>query len=130
MGVFQSLSVVALRQLVGGAGTPDRLRIRMRAQAFLLDFLKAGPRNTRDIWEAAQAHRFSRATLDRARLSLEIMTTRVHIGKPEQTNYWVLPTQEFTAEISDTPTLDEQLRRMQEAWPPRTPLDEETPRPI
>ena len=45
--------------------TPERLRIRMRAQAFLLDFLKNGPRNTREIWEAAQAHRFSRATLDR-----------------------------------------------------------------
>ena len=27
--------------------------------------------------------------------------------------------------ISDTPTLDEQLRKREEAWPPRSPLDEE-----
>jgi AAA domain len=107
------------------AGTPDRLRIRMRAQAFLLEFLKDGPRTTREIWEAAQPHRFSKATLDRARVSLKISTSRIHGFTPEQTNYWLLPSQPFTPAISDSPELDEQLRKLNETWAPRSPLDEE-----
>ncbi len=112
------------------AGTPERLRTRMRAQAFLLDFLKDGPRSTREIWPAAQARRFSRATLDRARTCLNIEATRVHIGAPDQTSYWVLPHQKITAAICDLPELTESLREQKKASPPCTPLDEMPPRPL
>lgn len=110
-------------------GTPQRFHMRRRAQEFLLNFLKDGPRPTCEIWAAAQAHRFSRATLDRARVSLDITSTRVHGGKREQANYWVLPTQKFTAAICDLPELAEQLRKQQHARPRLTPLDDVEPRP-
>lgn len=105
------------------AGTPDRLRVRMTAQEFLLDFLKDGPRNTRDIWNAAEPHGFSRSSLDRARVSLKLTTTRVHIGLPDQTSYWVLPSQKITFAISDMPDLDEVYRKDKLRFPQPTPLD-------
>lgn len=108
------------------AGMPSRLRTRFRVQEFLLSFLKDGPRSTRDIWKAAQEHRFSKRTLDRARVSLNIRSTRVHTGKPDQTNYWVLPDHEITPAISDTPDVDKWLRDWHERWSDNiTPLDDE-----
>ena len=105
------------------AGTPKRLRIRMGVQEFLLDFLKDGPRNTHDIWEAAQEHHFSRTTLHRARLSLNITTTRIHVATPKQTNFWVLPSQKITFAISDAPSFDEVMRQQEQMFAPATPLD-------
>ena len=107
------------------AGTPDRLRPRMNAQEFLLNFLKDGPRSTRDIWEAAQEHRFSHRTLHRARESLNITNTRVHIGTPQQTSYWVLPSQKITRAISDLPDLEEVYRKDRLKCLPATPLDDD-----
>ena len=104
------------------AGIPNRLRARMRAQDFLLAFLKDGPRTTREIWAAAEKHWFSRSTLDRARIRLKIESVQVNVATPQQTN-WLLPGQQLPGEVSDTPVLDDWLRRWREQYPPQTPLD-------
>lgn len=107
------------------AAAPSRLRLRQRAEEFLLDFLKDGPRSTRDIWPVAEQLRFSKRTLERAREALKISFSRTHVGKPEQTCYWLLPDQQFTPEISDMPELDEQLHKLGEQNALRTPIDVE-----
>ena len=110
-------------------GTPSRLRLRMEAQGFLLDFLKAGPRTTREIWEAVKMMPFSPRTLDRARKRLEIRSVQVNIGTLEQTNYWLLPGQELpTNKNINKASLDlqETLGKLAATWPVWTPLDEET----
>jgi hypothetical protein len=55
---------------------------------------------------------------------LKITATRVHICTPEQTSYWVLPSQKVTFAISDMPDLDEACRKLPPVCGPRTPLDE------
>lgn len=94
------------------AAPPSASR-RRRAESFLLNFLKEGPRSTREIWAAARPLRITRNTLDRARRHLDIATTRVHAGTPQQANYWLLPGQPFTAAICDLPELAEHLRRQE-----------------
>jgi hypothetical protein len=57
-------------------------------------------------------------------VTLKITATRVHICTPEQTSYWVLPSQKVTFAISDMPDLDEACRKLPPVCGPRTPLDE------
>src|SRR5262245_21628387 len=96
------------------AGPSVRMRQRFRTQDFLRTILRNGPRNNREIKEAAAKHHISESTLERAANDLKIRFTRRHIGKPEQTTYWVMPDQAFTSEISDTPNLDDWIRRWDE----------------
>jgi hypothetical protein len=109
-------------------GTPSRLHVRIQAQGFLLDFLKAGPRTTREIWEAAKMLPFSHRTLERARDRLDIRSVQVNRGTMEQTNYWLLPGQELPTDKGineDDLVVDASLTKLVATWPVRTPLDEE-----
>lgn len=109
-------------------GMPTRLRMRMRAQEFLLDFLKHGSRTTREIWDAAKMLPFSARTLDRARKRLDIRSVPVHVGTPQQINYWLLPNQELPKDAGiDEPSLvvDAWLEELSKQYVERTPLDEE-----
>jgi hypothetical protein len=96
---------------------------RDRAAAFLEQFLAAGPRTARDVWQAAQKAGLSARTLQRAKPGLEIQCRRVQVdGRP--VSYWLLPGQELPAG-----GLDPELRRMfaelEKQFPPSTPLDED-----
>jgi len=106
---------------------PGRLRVRQRAQAFLSEFLKDGPRTSREIWEAAKKRHLSARTLDRARKRLEIRSVRVGAFTPEQTNYWLLPNQELPRDAGiDETTLELQafFAEQERRFKGRTPLDE------
>ena len=123
---WHGISTCSDRDLL--AGTPSRLLLRMRAQEFLLSFLKDGPRNTREIWEATKMLPFSARTLDRARKRLDIASVPVHVGTPQQTNYWLLPGQELPRDRGideNTLIVDASLGMLGQQWPGLTPLDEE-----
>jgi hypothetical protein len=112
-------------------GTPSRLLLRLRAQEFLLNFLKDGPRNTREIWEAAKMLPFSARTLDRARKRLNVASVPVHVGAPQQTNYWLLPGQELPRDRGideSTLAVDAMLGKLAQENPGLTPLDEQVGR--
>ncbi len=107
-------------------GLPGRFRIRMHAQEFLLDFLKDGPRSTREIWDAVKMLPFSPRTLDRARVRLGIRSVPVNVRTPQQTNYWLLPGQELPTDAGiDEASLivDASLGKLVATWPVTTPLD-------
>lgn len=107
----------------GGLSHPER----SKACQFLADFLKAGPRSSRAIWEAAVAQGHSRRTLFRARRLLSIQVSQVYEGR-RPANYWSLPGhQPLTPDpaSSDTPIMDAMLADLQQEFPPATPLDED-----
>ncbi|MBI3822017.1 MAG: AAA family ATPase [Planctomycetes bacterium] len=105
------------------AGTPERRQLRMRVQDFLLDFLKDGPRSTREIWPAAQELGLAHTTVNRAKQELRIVATYFHRGLPDQTSFWVLPSQAITTEVSDNPYAANFVRDMTNRRHPQTPLD-------
>ncbi len=97
---------------------------RDQAAAFLEQFLAAGPRTSRDIWQAAQQAGLSARTLQRAKKGLGIRSQRVTSdGKPA--SYWLLQGQELPDGLSDTPDLDRWLAELEKQYPPPTPLDDE-----
>jgi hypothetical protein len=96
---------------------------RDQALAFLKQFLAAGPRTSRDIWEAAQKEGLSARTLQRAKSALGIHCRRVHVeGRP--VSYWLLPGQELPVSRTGDEELDRYLAELERQFPPRTPLDE------
>jgi hypothetical protein len=97
---------------------------RDRAAAFLGQFLAAGPRTARDLWEAAQKAGLSARTLQRAKQALGIRCRRISSsGKP--VSYWLLPGQELPADPSDDGELRRMLAELERQFPPSTPLDED-----
>jgi hypothetical protein len=75
----------------------------------------------------AQRQRLSKRTLKRAKADLGVRAERVQVdGK--RVDYWLLRNQELpggiTAEPSATPELDAYLARLNEQYPPSTPLDD------
>src|SRR5262249_51210320 len=103
------------------------LRIRQRAEDFLMGLMKQGPRTTRDIWEAAKQQHLSQRTLDRARHRLDIRSVRVGAFTPQQTTYWLLPHQDLPPEVAQDETafdLHALLRDQMNQLGERTPLDE------
>jgi hypothetical protein len=112
-------------QLLGAGLAPAPMRDR--AEEFLSEFLKDGPRTSREIWTAAQKRHLSDITLRRARKKLELPFRRVYREGVPYT-YWLLPDQELPPETGPPrePTeleifLDEQKKK----FPPRCPLDDE-----
>ena len=95
------------------------------AKEFLAEVLKDGPLTSREIWEKAEPLGHSQRTLDRARAPLKIRTRRVHRDR-QKISYWLLPHQELPGHVADDPRdeIDESLRRMEELFPPATPLDD------
>jgi hypothetical protein len=99
---------------------------RKKAERFLKEFLKDGPRSSRDIWEAALKQGLTSRTLFRARSALDIQVGRKYQGH-KHTKYWSLPQHDPTppdTEPSETPELDALLAAMRKEYPPATPLDE------
>jgi hypothetical protein len=97
---------------------------RDRAAAFLEEFLSAGPRTSRDIWQSAKKAGLSARTLQRAKASLDIRSRRV--GGERPLTYWLLPGQEAPAGGSGLdPELDRIFTELERQFPPRTPLDDE-----
>jgi hypothetical protein len=115
--VWQGESPLTADELLGGNRPgPDRSP-RDRAQAFLQAFLQAGPRPTREIWEAAQHEHFSKRTLQRASEELSIRSQWIHQdGVPRC--YWLLPGQSAPLPAD----LEEWLRPLLDQYPPPDPL--------
>ncbi|MCI0638599.1 MAG: AAA family ATPase [Gemmataceae bacterium] len=72
---------------------------RLRACAFLQNFLKDGPRVSGQVRAAAQDQGFSRRTLDRAVKKLKITSQRVHAFTLNQKDYWLLPGQKLAENL-------------------------------
>ena len=101
-----------------------RQRPRDRAAVFLEQFLAAGPRSSREIWEAAQKAAFSAPTINRAKPLVGIRSSWVHVdGRP--VSYWHLPHQEPPGRESLDPDLRRFFAEAEKKFPPRTPLDED-----
>jgi len=94
------------------------------AAYFLEQFLAAGPRTARDIWEAAQKAGLCKRTLQRAKRTLGIRCRRVH-KEGRQVSYWLLRDQELPAEFAVCPDYARWLAQMENLYAPPTPLDEE-----
>jgi hypothetical protein len=95
---------------------------RDRAAAFLEQFLAAGPRTAREVWEAARKDGLSARTLQRAKQALDIRCRRVcRDGQP--VSYWLLHGQELPADLGDE--LQRMLAELERQFPPRTPLEED-----
>ena len=115
---WQGTSVWGADELAARRPRPSR----RRARDFLRLFLESGPRTTREIWPASREHGFSRDTLRRAKKDLEITWQRIE-QDDQRLDYWLLPGQQVPGYVSDTPDLDDWLRRWNERYPPRTPLE-------
>jgi hypothetical protein len=105
---------------------PPPLSPRERARDFLEEFLKDGPRTSREIWQAARKLDFSKRTLKRAREELEISSRRVYQDLAP-ISYWLLPGQKLPADIPQAQIeadLEELLKPLREKYPPPTPLDD------
>ena len=121
---WRGVKNVSERELLAAA--PSRLQRRMRAQDFLLEFLRDGPRTTRQIWDAAKLLPFSVSTLSRARKLLEIRSIRVHAFMPQQAYYWLLPGQKLPPGIDDNASALESLHEHLNKYnPDSTPLDDD-----
>jgi hypothetical protein len=112
--------------LVAAAAAPPPILARERARAFLTAALEKAPRTSRDLWPLAQRARLSKRTVKRAKADLGIRSVRV-CADGKRLSYWLLPGQELpdgVAPDSDTPELDAYLARLNELYPPSTPLDD------
>jgi hypothetical protein len=112
--------------LAAAAMAPPLPPERERARSFLATALGGGPRTSRDLWPLAERAGLSKRTLRRARTDLKIRTVRVW-AEGQRLSYWLLPGQELPAGVSPecaTPELDEFLARLNEQYPPSTPLDD------
>ena len=78
---------------------PPRYRRRLRAEQFLAQVLKDGPRLTRDLWPQARELGLSERTLRRARQDLNVRTARAGVFGPNQPVYWLLPEQDLPADV-------------------------------
>jgi hypothetical protein len=99
---------------------------RDRARAFLAEMLEGGPCTPRQVWEAAQAQGLSLRTLRRAREELGVRVARRSEGQAP-VYYWMLPGQQLPDSApppDESADLGPWLRRLEEQFPPRTPLDE------
>jgi hypothetical protein len=95
-----------------------------RAAVFLEEFLAAGPRTARDIWEAAQKEDLSERTLRRAKDTLKIASRRVYRDQRPM-SYWLLPNQELPDEFAAERQMDRWFAKLEKQFPQRTPLEEE-----
>jgi hypothetical protein len=131
-GVAPTLSWLGTSPLTGdqllaaAAAAPARLPERERARAFLTAALEQGPRTSRELWPLAQRARLSQRTVKRAKADLGVRSARVCVDA-KRLDYWLLRHQQLPDGVSAetaTPELDEYLARLNEQFPPSTPLDD------
>ncbi len=109
---------------LAAAQSAGRTRLQ-RARDFLRAFLKDGPKTARDIWQAAQEHELSRATLHRAKKTLHITATLV-VKDHVRNRYWLLPGQKLPPEIDPANDPDPVVAfraAWREQYPEPTPID-------
>jgi hypothetical protein len=97
-----------------------------RASNFLKDFLRDGPKTSREIWTAAGEFDLSKRTLKRAKKKLQIRSQRVRLDE-RSVSYWLLKDQELPAKFSSSsvvPDLEPWLKSLREKFPLPTPLDD------
>ncbi|HMF12774.1 MAG TPA: hypothetical protein VKE94_10725, partial [Gemmataceae bacterium] len=114
-------SPVSADELLAGAG-PVPPSEHDEAASFLQEFLAAGPRTAREIWEAAQKDDHSERTLRRAKRTLDIRSRRVYDGK-RPVSYWLLPGQELPDHFACEREWDRWMADLEKQWPSRTPLE-------
>jgi hypothetical protein len=120
-------------ELLAWQRPPTRITPRDRAREFLLTFLQAGPRTSRDIWTAALDLHLTEPTLRRAKSDLAIRSRRVWAAG-RRLSYWMLPGQRLPAEPAapappsgtdeDAGDLEPWLSPLRQQYPPLTPLDD------
>jgi hypothetical protein len=99
---------------------------RARAQEFLTNFLRAGPRLLHDIWKAAQEQGLSARTVNRAKRESGIRSAHA-FEEGQRRTYWLLPTQQLAGALppdAGPPGLEPWLARLREEFPAANPLDE------
>jgi len=99
---------------------------RQHAADLLAELLEAGPRTSREIWEACQQQRLSERTVNRAKGELFIRSAR-RCENGKWVTYWLLPSQSLPnpASTENGPAdLEPWLGPLREEFPPLTPLDE------
>jgi hypothetical protein len=101
--------------------SPRRLSAHERARAFLANYLKDGPRSSREVWAAALPLGFAERTLHRVKQELGIRSVRVW-GIPDYLSYWLLPGQELPQELKKL-VADVTYWRSDVQPPPPSPLD-------
>src|SRR5262249_12308455 len=103
-------------------GLPSGIR-RDAARDFLADFLRAGPRTSREIWLAALPLGLSKRTLFRARRELAVRVETIWEGIQKR-NYWLLPHQQLPKgdpAAAGSADLEPWLAPLREQFPPLTP---------
>jgi len=95
-----------------------------RAGDFLVEFLRAGPRTSREIWTAVRRRQLGKGTIERAKTERKIRSAFVSVdGRP--VSYWLLPDQNLPESVRpQVPDLEEWLAPLREKYPPSTPLDD------
>jgi hypothetical protein len=110
--------------LLGRPSPGPAPRPRDVAEDFLSEFLRNGPRTSREIWTAAQEKGLTRRTLERAKRELEIRSVR-GFGDSQPLSYWLLPGQQLPLPAgSAAADLEEWLEPLRRQFPPPTPIDE------
>ena len=96
---------------------------RRRARDFLRLLLKEGPRPLRAIRSAAEEAGLSEGTLRRARKDLRVRRQQCY-DDGVRNDFWLLPGQQMPDDPhSETPELDDWLRRWREMYPARHAQD-------
>jgi hypothetical protein len=99
---------------------------REEAKEFLAAALAEGPLCSTDLWARIAEHGPSKRTLYRARELLKVRIVR-RFRDRRPLVYWLLPGQALPAETpedADADAVDASLRRLNELYPPRNPLDD------
>lgn len=100
---------------------------RDRAGAFLVNFLRDGPQESRAVWAAAQREGITVTTLRRAKKKQCIRSERV-VRDGVQRTYWLLESHQppaGDASSSITPDLAQFFAEMEKKYPRPCPLDED-----
>jgi hypothetical protein len=125
---WHGTSPLTSRQLLAQTppGVPQARRTRQSAAEFLEEFLKDGPRTSREVWAAAREAGHSVRTLNRAKSEREIRSLPLWVGRM-QNSYWLLPGQNLPTipeAEGGTPELDTKLANLEKQYPSACPLDD------
>jgi hypothetical protein len=116
-------SPIAADELLAGSACRSRGRPRDKAGMFLQEFLAAGPRTSRAVWDAGLKAGHSQRTLERAKDNLGITSFLVPIQGGGSQYHWRLPSQKVPTGDAEVDVVQQSLAELEKRFPPRTPLD-------
>jgi AAA domain len=111
------------QSVAAGRAAPQR----DRAGQFLVEFLKDGPRLSREIWTTGRDRGLSDSAMKSAREQIGITYRRVYRNGVKRT-YWLLPGQELPAELGGPDPDNEWFKfiaEQEKEFPPPSPLDDD-----